>query len=264
LQRENQRQAEELAQEKKKLQTEWTFRQRARLKELEQQFADAIEKHEKETARAVAAVKEREMRAQLEKQSQRQMTKARVQAREDTDAATVAHLSESQADLGIPAPAPVRPISPEQLAPGVRVRVRGLPNPVTLRRRDGASAEVEAGALRMKVALADIIALVEGEMPAKAPRPMFPKSPANTAEPVASEINVIGCTVEEASGRVDKFLDQSALAGSAQVRVIHGHGTGALRRGLAEFLKTHPLVASIHAEAEERGGAAVTVVQLKE
>ena len=61
----------------------------------------------------------------------------------------------------------------------------------------------------------------------------------------AEEINVIGCTVEEATRRVDKFLDQAALAGKPAVRIIHGHGTGALRRGLAEFLSAHPLVESI-------------------
>ena len=78
------------------------------------------------------------------------------------------------------------------------------------------------------------------------------------------EINVIGCTVEEATRRVDKFLDSAALAGKPQVRVIHGHGTGALRRGLANFFSTHPLVDRIHAEADERGGTAVTVVELKD
>ncbi len=77
------------------------------------------------------------------------------------------------------------------------------------------------------------------------------------------EINVIGCTVEEASRRVDKFIDNAAIAGKPAVRVIHGHGTGALRRGLAEFLSAHPLVESVHAEAQERGGTAVTVVELR-
>src|SRR5258708_30018416 len=83
-------------------------------------------------------------------------------------------------------------------------------------------------------------------------------------EPDSEEINLIGCTVEEATRRVDKFLDQAALAGSSQVRLIHGHGTGALRRGLAEFLKTHPLVEAIRNEAEDRGGQAITLVELKE
>jgi DNA mismatch repair protein MutS2 len=79
----------------------------------------------------------------------------------------------------------------------------------------------------------------------------------------AEEINVIGCTVEEASERVDKFLDEAALAGKPSVRIIHGYGTGALRRGLAEFLSTHPLVERIHAEAEDRGGNAITVAELQ-
>ena len=74
---------------------------------------------------------------------------------------------------------------------------------------------------------------------------------------------MIGCTVEEAVRRVDKFLDSAVLAGKPRVRVIHGHGTGALRRGLTEFLVTHPLVERHHAEAGERGGTAVTVVELR-
>jgi DNA mismatch repair protein MutS2 len=69
--------------------------------------------------------------------------------------------------------------------------------------------------------------------------------------------------VEEATRRVDKFLDEAALAGQSNVRIIHGYGTGALRRGLGEFLLAHPLVETIHMEAEDRGGNAVTVAELK-
>jgi DNA mismatch repair protein MutS2 len=122
----------------------------------------------------------------------------------------------------------------------------------------------------MKVPLGEIVALVT-EQP---PKPVGAAKPARStgitvrAAPAdgsgeADEINLIGCTVEEATRRVDKFLDTAALAGKPQVRIIHGHGTGALRRGLAEFFATHPLVERIHAEAEERGGTAVTVVELK-
>jgi len=268
------RAAQELAEEKKRLQTEWIDRQRTRLKELEQQFAQALEKHEKEVARAIEAVTERESRAQLEKQTHRKLAKARVEAREDADAATVAHLADSQADLGVAAAQAQKPVAQSDLVPGVRVRVRGLPTPVTLRRRDDSSAEVEAGLLRMKVALADITAIVGNDAPAKPALPRglpraFSASGVTvrtqpSAESSSQEINLIGCTVEEATRRVDKFLDQAALAGSAQVRLIHGHGTGALRRGLAEFLKTHPLVETIHSAAEDRGGNAITIVELKE
>jgi DNA mismatch repair protein MutS2 len=263
LKREAVRAAQDFAEEKRRLQTEWTNRQRARLKELEQQFSQTIEKHEKETARAIEAVKERELRAQLEKQTHKKLVKARGDAREEVDAATVSHLSDSQADLGIAVAQSAKPVSQSDLVPGARVRVRGLPTAVTIRRREENSAEVEAGPLRMKVALADITEILGEEASKKRALPLgVTVRMQPSAEPSGIEINLIGCTVEEATRRVDKFLDQAALAGISQVRIIHGHGTGALRRGLAEFLKTHPLVEAIRFEAEDRGGQAITIVEL--
>jgi DNA mismatch repair protein MutS2 len=70
-------------------------------------------------------------------------------------------------------------------------------------------------------------------------------------------------TVEQASEKVDKFLDEAALANVVHVRIIHGHGTGALRKGLREFLRTHPLVENAEFESDEHGGKAITVVDLK-
>jgi len=58
-------------------------------------------------------------------------------------------------------------------------------------------------------------------------------------------------------------VDEAAIAGKPLVRIIHGHGTGALRRGLAEFLSAHPLIDSVRNEAEDRGGAAITIAELK-
>jgi DNA mismatch repair protein MutS2 len=274
-------QARQLETERRQLREEWIARQRGRIAELEQRFAAAIADHEKQMTRAIEAVKDRELRAQLEKQSRRKLSDARADTRSEADAAVVAHLSESQPDLGTAADTP-RPPSPEELIPGIRVRVRGLPSAVLLRRRDGASAEIEAGPLRMKVPISEITAMASetdakrgasarsgekaGAKPVRESRSgvTVHTAPAEReAGAPGDEINVIGCTVEEASRRVDKFIDGAALAGRPQVRVIHGHGTGALRRGLAEFLSAHPLVESVHAEAQERGGTAVTVVELR-
>jgi DNA mismatch repair protein MutS2 len=140
-----------------------------------------------------------------------------------------------------------------------------------LRRVDSSTAEVDAGSLRMKIALDDITAV----LPAAAPSPSRDAAraavtvrskpePEENEDAAVDEINLIGCTVEEATRRADKFIDQAAIAGKPRVRLIHGHGTGALRRGLAEFLATHPLVERIEAEAAERGGTAITVVELKD
>ncbi len=64
--------------------------------------------------------------------------------------------------------------------------------------------------------------------------------------------------------RADKFLDQALMAELRQVRVIHGHGTGQLRRALGEFLASHPLVARSTLASPGEGGGGVTVVELKE
>jgi len=255
-----------LEEERRALREEWVSRQKKRIAELEQRFGDALTNHEKEIARAIENIQNRELRAQVEKSSRRRMVAARGEARTEADAAVVAQLSESQADLGVTTESPRAPTVTE-LVPGAKVRLRGFPAAVVLRRRDDSSAEVEAGPLRMKVPLAEIISVVGGE-----------KTKASLTQPDtgsitvraerseatgAGEINVIGCTVEEASERVDKFLDQAALAGKAQVRIIHGYGTGALRRGLRDFLGGHPLVEKIHSEVREHGGDAVTVAELK-
>jgi len=264
---------EELAQleeERRSLQTEWIERQRKRIAELEKSFREAQKRLEAEVARMVEDVKDRALRAQLEKQTGRRMGKFESDARAEADAAVVETLAASQADLGVAIAAQQAPVAPELLSPGLRIMVKGFKQPVVFQRHDGRSAEVQAGPLRMKVPLADIVA-IESDTPAA-------KGPAAAAgarqrgitvhaqpgsESAPEEINVIGHTVEEATERVDKFLDDAALAGRSSVRIIHGHGTGALRRGLAEFFAAHPLVERVHAEEENRGGTAITIVELK-
>jgi DNA mismatch repair protein MutS2 len=79
-----------------------------------------------------------------------------------------------------------------------------------------------------------------------------------------TEINVIGCTVDEALSRLEKFLDESTVTDQQVLRIIHGHGTGQLRRAVADFLKEHPLVARFQAAKMDQGGGGVTVVELKD
>jgi DNA mismatch repair protein MutS2 len=152
------------------------------------------------------------------------------------------------------------------LQPGARIRVRGFNKPVIFRRLDGSSAEIEAGPLRMKVAVDEIVG-IEGAAPSAGLGQPASGSVSVRSQrgevPATEEINLIGSTVEEATERVDKFLDNAALAHIQRVRIIHGHGTGALRKGLGEFLKNHPLVAKQSFEAEDRGGKAITVVELR-
>jgi len=252
-----------LEEERRKLRTEWVERQQKRIKQLEDKFADMQKHFDENVAHVVEAVKERELRAQLEKSMRRKIQDVRGKAREDLNAALVQTISESQADLGLSSPATVA-LDRDQLQPGARIRVRGFNKPVVLRRLDGSSAEIEAGPLRMKVAV-DEITSVEGA-PVTRVAPIGRQNVTVTSQSTeggTDEINVIGSTVEEATERVDKFLDEAALANRQRVRVIHGHGTGALRKGLAQFLSSHPLVQRVASEADDRGGKAVTVVELR-
>ena len=90
-----------------------------------------------------------------------------------------------------------------------------------------------------------------------------PSPPVPVDVPVPGEIplelNLIGMRVEEAEDALERFLDHAVLASCKEVLVIHGHGTGRLKRGVRAFLKTHPLVRSFH--PDERDGA--TIVEMK-
>jgi DNA mismatch repair protein MutS2 len=252
-----------LEEEKQKLRGEWVERQRRRISELEAQFAEIQKRFDENVARVVEAVKERELRGTLEKSTRRKVADVRGEAREDLNAAVLQTLSESQKDLGAPA-ATQGTFSASQLQPGTRIQVRGFSKPVTLRRIDGSSAEIEAGPLRMKVAVNEITGVESSGATAKSStRGSISVRTQEIDAPGGDEINLIGCTVEEATGRVDKFLDQAALANRSRVRIITGHGTGALRKGLSHFLAKHPLVNTQTFETEERGGKAVTVVELR-
>ena len=83
-------------------------------------------------------------------------------------------------------------------------------------------------------------------------------------EGMLSELNVIGMTVDQAVDRVSSYLDDTLVTDLQQVRIVHGHGTGQLRKGIAAFLKTHPQVEKYYAAPDNQGGGGATIVDLKE
>jgi DNA mismatch repair protein MutS2 len=79
-----------------------------------------------------------------------------------------------------------------------------------------------------------------------------------------SEINVIGSTVDEAVARVSRFIDDALVTDTQTLRVVHGHGSGKLRKGLGAYLRQHPLVAKVSAAPQNEGGDAVTLIEIKD
>lgn len=124
--------------------------------------------------------------------------------------------------------------------------------------------EVEVGAMRVKVQQADLRAVVGKESLPKA-YPIVPQEvspPAVTDVPLS--ISLRGLRVEEALPALDQYLDDAFMAGFARVTVVHGKGTGALRKAVHEFLTGNPHVKSFRLGERGEGDTGATVVELKE
>ncbi len=79
----------------------------------------------------------------------------------------------------------------------------------------------------------------------------------------AMEINLLGKTVDEACAELDKFLDDAALAHLPSVRIVHGKGTGALRKGVQNYLKKNKHVKTYRLGEYGEGDAGVTIAEIK-
>jgi DNA mismatch repair protein MutS2 len=141
---------------------------------------------------------------------------------------------------------------------------------------DGTTATVRAGAVTVKVPVQGLRVVHRGPADAAAPAAV-PRVGAAWGEAgrrragirvpekgtVPSELHLIGRTTEDARGVLEKYLDDAFLAGLLSIRIIHGKGTGALRRAVHELLSGHPLVETHRPGAVHEGGDGATVAQLR-
>ena len=143
---------------------------------------------------------------------------------------------------------------------GSRVVVGGLGLEGTVVELRGNDAEIDVRGKRMRAKVRDLRAL--GGTPASAS--VNVNVDLQPREGSLSELNVIGQTVDDAIARLEKFLDESTLTDQRTIRIVHGHGTGQLRRAIAAFLKNHPLVAHYELAPQKEGGGGATIVELKD
>jgi DNA mismatch repair protein MutS2 len=125
-------------------------------------------------------------------------------------------------------------------------------------------AEVDVRGKRMRAKLDELRVLVPAGGSAAKPQVRVNVQMAPRDGAASSEINVIGANSEDAVGRVERFLDEAAVNDLRSLRIIHGYGTGQLRRSIAEFLRAHPFVSTFGPAPDNQGGGGVTVVELKE
>jgi len=171
-----------------------------------------------------------------------------------------------------------------EIVKGDTVRLRTLGKTGIVERVAGADAEIRIGHVRLREKLTNLELMERApqvkqeqargssssgggaqleRMAAAAARTAEVRLNRSNDEP-AAELNLIGRTTDEAVDAADKFLDEAFLNGHARVRIIHGHGTGALRRAIAGFLRSHAHVESFATAPPDQGGAGATVVELKQ
>ena len=159
------------------------------------------------------------------------------------------------------APRPAKPLARLEVTPGRRVWVEKLQayGTVLCLGDHGHTARVEVNGLPFTVEVRD---LGQAPPPPDEPRRVTVARP-RRQEAAASEVNLLGRRVDEALAELDLAIDRAVLAGLDEIRVVHGFGTGRLRQGIHEWLRTHRQVKRFRLGGEkDPGGAGATIVTL--
>ncbi|MGH7390662.1 MAG: Smr/MutS family protein, partial [Candidatus Rokuibacteriota bacterium] len=165
----------------------------------------------------------------------------------------------------LPAPAPATPETGAALVPGATVAAGHLGLRGELLALEGGTATVRAGNVTVRVPV-QALRLAAGLDP---PPPAGAAGRARAAisvpdkTGVGSELHLLGRTTDEARDLVEQYLDDAFMAGLPTVRLVHGKGTGALRKAVRDLLAAHPLVESYRDGEPAEGGAGATVAALR-
>lgn len=263
-----QRQASDIARERQKLERDGHQEQQRKVQAMEGKLASLLRDFEYQTREVLRGIEDKAAQQKAAKLAVRGMAKLRREFREQVDATVVAH--RTGADQGDPN---AQPHIVRNVGVGDTVKLRSLGQPAVVQRQlDTDSFEVTAGALKMRIPRHDIAQVIasaaaraRSASPVAAARGKgITVSRAQEEAAIATELKVIGRTVEEATEEVERFLDRAFLDGLPRIRVVHGSGMGILRRALREYLTRHPNVARVSEPAQNEGGAGATIVELRQ
>jgi DNA mismatch repair protein MutS2 len=145
-------------------------------------------------------------------------------------------------------------------AVGDRVLVGALRVEGIVRSFNGRDAEIDVRGKRLRARTGELT--VVGGPPAAEPARVRVNVDLQPREGLSTELNLIGCTVDEALDRAEKFLDDAVMGEQRSVRIIHGFGTGQLRKAIAAWLQGHAFVERFGPAGADQGGGGATVVVL--
>lgn len=249
--------------------------ERERQASFDQTVQRTIADLEKRARELVARIEDRTERVRVERDAQRQVAEMKRAASREVRIVREGQVIPPERPEAEPAadntPEYVT-ASPREIVVGDNVKLRSFGSIGIVDQIKEGVAEVRVKSLRFREKL-DNLELVEVHATPKTPQGKLEKlkRSANTElhlsgaeEKAQSELNVIGQTTDEAVDAVDKFLDEASLASLSKVRIVHGHGTGALRRAIAGLLDGHPHVSRFLAAPPDQGGAGATLVELRQ
>jgi DNA mismatch repair protein MutS2 len=252
-----------------RLDIDFAKREVERQQTFESQLSQVIREFNAESERLLKTVDDRVTAARLKKETEargadlRRSAGVRLRkqvAAAPAPAASVAHTAEVQPTTGLEFDLDLAEIHERD-----RVTIKTLDQDGTVESINAGEYTVLVGSLRFR-AKRDEIQLIKAAAPSSklaAGLPRGVSAEVNVDEHFTPEINVIGATVDQATDRVDKFLDEAYMAGAETVRIVHGHGKGALRKAIAELLTGHAHVERFNPASPNQGGAGATVVALK-
>jgi DNA mismatch repair protein MutS2 len=259
------RREQEVAREKNRLEVEGLKEWRAKVRDLESQLQSLLKDFTYQIRETVRAIDDRAAQQKLSKEAERRIARLRREFSDQFNSAVVAQ--HSGADRG---DANATPHVVRHVSVGDTVKLKSIGKMGIVQRQiDGNAFEVAIGPMKMKVAREDIAEVIAARAPSVATPLEAARSRGVTVsiaypdDTVRSELNVIGRTVDEASGEVEQYLDRAFLAGLPRVRIVHGMGMGILRKALRAQLEKHPHVALVAEASPNEGGAGATVVDLR-
>ena len=158
-----------------------------------------------------------------------------------------------------------RAVKPSAEGQTVRLRGRGPSGTLVKIKDQGRRAEVQMGPKRVEVDMEALELLVTEQGEDSRTTGMHGiRVFREELETSQQRLHLVGLRVEEALPLLDKAIDRALMDGCSQIHVVHGHGTGRLRKAVQDFLSDHSVVKGFHPEKQNAGGTGVTVVELKD
>jgi DNA mismatch repair protein MutS2 len=267
-------------------------REREREAAFESELLTAIEDFEKRSREMVSKIEDRAERARVEREAQKRAAELKREAQRTARAASASASTRGAqhtrggrvrvvrdgrvVDFDSPSEpeaehTPTRSAPARAIKVGDSVRLLSFGSIGIVDKLNGDEAEVSVKSLRFREKVSNLELVAASEPQPETGRGARLKVSRGTEVHLSahegdarSELNVIGRTTDEAVDETDKFLDEAFLNSMSQIRIVHGHGTGALRKAITKLLNGHPHVARFMQAPPDQGGAGATLVELRQ